>query len=216
MGVKLENHLGLLTSQSQLLLLCFPPPASCGPRWPRWHQPAVFRGLEWFQFPCRFSRNHCLCHSSAAGHSSWDPGKELDALSFLPGPNSLMCFLTSFAPLGCFATLTEKVSRTQPPGLCAGSGRCVLAEMRQVRQECVWCLAWCITKEEKVQPCKIQGCNICGGDSERQREGKIERLMKNWWCWQSGPASCPACGFPLSLLFGEVKLASEFSPRINS
>ena len=36
------------------------------------------------------------------------------------------------------ATPAEEVSRTQPPGLCAGGGRCVLAEVGQARQECVW------------------------------------------------------------------------------
>lgn len=36
------------------------------------------------------------------------------------------------------ATPVEKVSRTQTPALCAGGGRCVLAEIGRVRQECVW------------------------------------------------------------------------------
>lgn len=34
-----------------------------------------------------------------------------------------------------------KVSRTKPPGLCTGGGRCVLADKGQVGQKCVW-LAW--------------------------------------------------------------------------
>ena len=69
-------------------------------------------------------------------------------------------------------------------------------------------------RREKVQPCKTQGGNDCVGDRVKQREGMIE-VNEEWGMLGRGPGSCPTYAVPLSLLFGEVKLASKFPPRIN-
>lgn len=142
MCVKVENHLGLVTSQPQLLPLCVPPPVTCGPCWPRWHLLAVFRGFRQSHSPCKFSRKHCLCHRT----QQLRPRKGVGCLLVSTQPQFPHVFSDLIFPPRGLATPAEKVSRTQSPGLCAGGGRYVLAELGQVRQKCMW-LAWCVTKK---------------------------------------------------------------------
>lgn len=159
MCVKVENHLGLLNSQPQLLPLCLPPPVTCGPRWPRGHLLAVFRGCGEPYSPCKFSRNCCPCHRTR----QLRPRKGARYLLVFTQPQiphefSDLIFLTQG-----LAAPAEKVARTQSPGLCARGGRYVLAELGQVRPKCMW-LAWYVTKKGESQALQDLGRqHLCWG-----------------------------------------------------
>lgn len=83
---------------------------------------------------------------------SQDTAAETQKRSWIPSGFYLAQFPCVFSdlisPPQVLATPAKEVSRTRPPGLCAGGGRCVLAELGQVRQKCVW-LAWCVTKKRE-------------------------------------------------------------------
>lgn len=116
--------------------------------------------------------------------------------AFHPTSSPWCAFWPRFSSPRLLATSAETVSRTEPPGLCAGGGRCVLpVQGEEDRNVCDRLNA--SQRKDKVQPCKTQGDNICAGE-ETEKQGKKNRHNSYWRIDDAGGVDQ---ALPLCVLF---------------
>lgn len=178
MCVKVENHLGLLTSPPQLLLYVFlhlshavlaDPGDTC----------LLFSGV-WDSFSPL--ANFAETTVRVTGHSSWDPEKELDTFWFLLSLNSLVSFLTWFPPLRCLQhQLKTFLGHSHLVCVLEVAGVFLLSWGSEIEMCVVGMMG---NKEGRKSSLARPGAETFVLGIERQEKGKLEKWKKNQRRWE--------------------------------